>query len=98
MAAAAYDPTDESGWYYLSFVDTDRPEGDRWLGGCFVEADHSMGAAAAAWQKRCNPGGEVQMWGPMQAPPEARLQNRLLNRDEVHSAEVKLRPIIHQHD
>jgi hypothetical protein len=58
-----------SSWYYLSFVDDDRPRGSRWLGGCCVEADSPIGAVQEAWRRGCNPGGEVGIWGPFPKPP-----------------------------
>jgi hypothetical protein len=48
-------------YYWLSFVDDARPEGDRFLGGCLVEASSSEEAVVEAWQQQCNPGGEVAM-------------------------------------
>src|SRR5205807_7468130 len=29
--------TAEPGWFYLSFVDPDRPEGDQFVGGCYLQ-------------------------------------------------------------
>jgi hypothetical protein len=48
-------------YYWLSFVDNDRPQGQRFLGGCLVEATSAQDAVLEAWAQQCNPGGEVAM-------------------------------------
>ena len=93
------DDTDEEGWYYLSFVDPDLPEGSSWLGGCFVHARNNRDAAAEAWVQGCNPGGDVLIFGPTNHAPQEQYRNRILNHDEVRSAKAGgLRPIYHQHE
>lgn len=73
-------------WYWLSFVDPDGPEGDRFLGVSIVEAENGQEAVAAAWRLGCNPGGEVAML-PYAADgfqlPAPHLLNRLLTSDEL---------------
>ncbi len=46
-------------YYWLSFVDDTRPEGDRFVGGCIVVASSAAGAVMEARAQDCNPGGEV---------------------------------------
>jgi hypothetical protein len=46
-------------WWWLSFVDNDRPEGDRFLGVAVVPAPNVVMASQVAWALGCNPGGEV---------------------------------------
>ena len=46
-------------YYWLSFCDSDRPEGQHFLGGCIVEAWNAEDAVREAWAQNCNPGGEV---------------------------------------
>ena len=45
---------------WLSFVDPDKPEGDRFLGVAIVpDALEPVAAVKEAWRLKCNPGGEV---------------------------------------
>lgn len=73
-------------YWYLSFCDTDRPKGHKFLGGCFVEAQSAQEAIQAAWAHGCNPGGEVAM---VQVPEEREAAiarwgtNRLLSKQEL---------------
>ena len=46
-------------WWWLSFCDPDRPAGDRFVGGCFVQGRDVGCAVRRAWQLGCNPDGEV---------------------------------------
>jgi hypothetical protein len=46
-------------YYWLSFCDANRPEGERFIGGCLVEADGVGEAVEESWRWRCNPGGEI---------------------------------------
>lgn len=47
-------------WWWMSFVDNDRPEGDKFVGACIVQAHGVVTAAMQAHDKKCNPGGAVQ--------------------------------------
>jgi hypothetical protein len=47
-------------YYSLSFADPSRPEGQRFLGVCIVEAITFADAIRRAWELSINPGGEVQ--------------------------------------
>jgi hypothetical protein len=74
-------------WWWLSFVDTDAPadgRGDRWLGGCYVEARGVVSAAKRAWDLGINPGGEVAAIPvPEDRSPPVDQRNRLLRKDEL---------------
>lgn len=45
--------------WMLSFCDTEKPVGEQFLGGCIVDADDELAAMRVAWERGCNPGGEV---------------------------------------
>ena len=51
--------------YWLSFVDTKKPEGDKFLGVAIVRGRSAEGAVEMAWHLGINPGGEVLIAGPM---------------------------------
>lgn len=79
--------------WMLSFCDPDVPPADppvpggpSWLGTCVVEATGPALAVARAWAVGANPGGEVQIAGPLplgSIGPE--WMDRLLTRDEVEA-------------
>lgn len=46
--------------WWLSFVDGSRPEGDRFVGVCVVEADEFIDAIRLSHELGCNPGGAVR--------------------------------------
>lgn len=74
------------GWWWLSFVDLDRPEGHRFLGVTIIHASSAMAAVRVAHLQDCNPGGEVAII-PIHVdsdiPPEDR--ERLLSADEARA-------------
>lgn len=57
--------------FWMSFCDPDKPKGQQFLGVSIVEVDEldvmlaignlAMAASAKAWERQCNPGGEVAM-------------------------------------
>lgn len=85
---------DESGWWWLSFVDMDKPEGSRFLGVCIVgpvlEFTHAIPLSHACG---CNPGGAVKGFkinpAHIERLPET-FTHRLLTRDECEQADVML--------
>ncbi len=84
LAEEAADP--EPGLWMLSFCDTTRPAGTQYLGGAVVSAAGPAMAVAAASLFGANPGGEVQMAGPLPFGCIAdEYHNRLLTREEVES-------------
>lgn len=66
-------------WYYLSFADQDKPEGEKWSGCCCVEAEDHIDAVREARRQGCNPGGEVLMQPvpDSEVVPEA-IRNKLI--------------------
>lgn len=70
--------------WYLSFV-----KDDGWAGGCYVEADNIIDAAARAWRLDCNPGGEVM---GLEIPEDfakdipEKDRNRVLRREDLGDA------------
>ncbi len=46
-------------WYWLSFCDPSRPEGEQFIGACIVDGMDEVGAIRTSWEEGCNPGGEV---------------------------------------
>lgn len=49
----------DDGWWWLSFVDPGRPEGDRFLGVAIVPGGNVIQASQFAWTLGINPGGQV---------------------------------------
>jgi hypothetical protein len=47
-------------WYWLSFVDPERPKGDKFVGALLIESNTFAAAIATSWLLKLNPGGEVQ--------------------------------------
>lgn len=47
-------------WWWMSFVDPDRPEGERFVGACIVRAPGPVTAVIEAHAQKCNPGGQVR--------------------------------------
>jgi hypothetical protein len=82
------DPYKEApGWYYFSFIHTDRPKGDKFVGGCYVWGNSLHMALMDTHKRGINPGGDIQIHGPipkhlMRKIPEQD-RNRLLAREEI---------------
>lgn len=73
----------ELGLWWLSFVDPDRPEGQRFLGVVIVQALGFGDAINVSFAKGLNPGGEIQGFQiEMDYVPEA-LRNRLLKKRDL---------------
>ena len=78
--------TEPARWWWLSFADSARPEGQQWLGVAVVRANGFLNACRTARSVGVNPGGEVRgnaMFESLGEPP-ASLPNRLI----VDSAEL----------
>jgi len=72
--------------YYLSFVDENKPEGERWIGGCYC---YGPDPVANAWEAGCNPGGEVMIVGPIEGfSVKDGFMNILLDEDGINNAVV----------
>jgi len=77
----------EQGWWWLSFADPGRPDGQRFLGVAIVEGYGVGSASRRAHELGVNPGGEVrgeQLSGDAIPPSEYR--NRLLSRSDLEDA------------
>lgn len=72
--------------FYLSFATE-----DAFLGGCYVPAASHEQALAWASLNRCNPGGEVEIFGPF--PPEmikpSHIGRLITDKDEIDGAEAQ---------
>jgi hypothetical protein len=81
--------TQPTSWWWLSFVDSDKPEGQRFLGVAIVEGNGVGSASLRAHELGVNPGGEVRASRlEADAVPEARYLNRLLSRKESEQADL----------
>jgi hypothetical protein len=79
----------ELGSWWLSFVDPERPDGQRFLGAAIVEGYGAASASIRAHELRVNPGGSVQaveLKGDGVPPPG--LRNRLLSMNEIKEADL----------
>jgi hypothetical protein len=70
--------------YYMSFV-----KDGVFAGACMVHADTPHHALTVAWQRGCNPGGEVLLMNPVNIPDEKWFY-RILNKDELRELEAEL--------
>ena len=68
-------------YWWLSFVDSHRPVGQRHLGCCIVLGDSMVDAIKCAHMLGCNPGGEVV--GCEVASVPADMIGRMLTPDEL---------------
>lgn len=72
---------------WMSFVDPDRPAGQRFLGVVVTRAtteDDTMTLLAKLWEKGVNPGGECQPFTMSgEAPIPEEFIDRLLTREEA---------------
>lgn len=84
---------DHCGWWWLSFADTRRPEGDHLLGTAIVYGDGLAGALKQAWHRRINPGGEVLGTPLTELVPTGEWRNRLLNRQQSLDADEHGEPV-----
>lgn len=79
--------TEEESLWWLSFCDTDKPEGSQFLGVAIVRANGIATAITMTHMLKINPGGSVAGWGvpdDISIPDE--LQNRLVQKDELREA------------
>ena len=75
-----------SGIWWMSFADSDRPDGEQFLGVALVEASSLSEAMTRSWLTKCNPGGEVQSVEipPLELlPPERQKALTLAPRDTL---------------
>ena len=74
-------------WWWLSFVDSEKPEGHGFLGVAIVEGSGVASASIKAHELGVNPGGAVKGI-PLAGSdvPSVELRNRLLSIDELRQA------------
>ena len=79
-------------WWWLSFCDTEKPEGTQFLGGIFTKARGFISAVQKTHDLGINPGGECKGMGPIPdehvtSSPKFRkhieLADRLLSRKDI---------------
>lgn len=81
------DMKNPEGWWWLSFCDPDKPEGEQFLGVCIVHGGGGGEAIQNAWTIGCNPGGEVMSIPiPEQHVPDEQYRRRLLSKEELEEA------------
>lgn len=80
----------EAGWYWLSFTDSDLPEGSQFLGACMVKAAGQGLALSASHMTGLNPGGAVMIAGPVpdEVVPEWQPRWALMSREEIATMEA----------
>lgn len=79
-------------WFWLSYADPERPQGEQFLGIAIVEGVNMRHATIVASLQGLNPGGECRLW---QLPGElVGFTGRLLTVDEAFEANVALRALI----
>lgn len=74
----------------MSFVDHERPQGQKYLGSCVVDGEDLENATKNAWRIGCNPGGEILS---VEVPEYLRIDkwmNRLLTEQEVREMDKEL--------
>lgn len=95
--------------WWLSFVDPDRPEGQRFLGVTVMDYDLPEGVEALrdivelvlteAWRRQCNPGGAAQVTKLEEladAVTPMTYRNRILMKPEVAELERVQKELIAQ--
>ena len=83
MAAEAADP--KPNWYWLSFIDPEAPDGEKFLGVAIVYAEGPILAVRNSKRLGINPGGEVAIL-EMDKPPAPEYRERLLGDAEARKA------------
>ena len=78
----AEEAENEPAYWWLSFCDTRKPAGEQFIGGSVVKARGMAHALQASWDLGCNPGGEVQGWGPIPEIPPNYPVGKLLSKPE----------------
>ncbi len=78
-------------YYWLSFTDPERPEGQRFLGGCIVEAENFLAATTRAWKLGISPGVEGSEVAGIAIAPEYEANigrfgvDRLISKAELNA-------------
>lgn len=73
-------------YWWMSFCDSERPKGDKFLGALIVKADNHLEMIKRSWALHLNPGGEVMFFEiPSQYEqriPRDWIETRLLTKAE----------------
>lgn len=76
---------------WLSFCDTDKPQGQQFLGVIITKALDFRQAVADTWLLQINPGGEVSMYDiPDEIPIRPQIFDKLLSRQELEKEGFQL--------
>jgi len=78
--------------FWLSFVNPNKPVGEKFEGVVILEAEDGLAAVRRAWAMGLNPGGEALIAELMAPYPDTKYRNRLLTREE---AEACNREMVH---
>lgn len=75
-------------WWWLSFVDPHKPEGERFLGVIITMAGGISEATQKLWDMGINPGGEVKAYPypDDEEPPPEQYRNKLLSKAQLEEA------------
>lgn len=84
---------DHFGWWWLSFTNPTRAEGDHFLGTAIVYGAGLAGAVRQAWHRNINPGGEVLGTPLKELVPTEEWRNRLLTRQQSLDADEHGEPV-----
>jgi hypothetical protein len=75
-------------WWYCSFVEPDRPEGDQFIGAVLVYGSGGPDMLMTLGSLNLNPGGEVAMV-PVPVPPPKEYRGRLLSRADIEDWDAR---------
>jgi hypothetical protein len=60
--------TEEKNYWWLSFADLNKPEGEQFLGATILRGNSLVEVTKEAWRREINPGGEIK--GSMISPKD----------------------------
>jgi hypothetical protein len=74
-------------WFWISFADPDKPEGDQFLGVVVVQGGGMQEAIQNAWSMGINPGGQVMAFELLDDEvPDEQYRRRLMSKEELEEA------------
>jgi hypothetical protein len=83
-------------FWWMSFCDPDRPEGDRFIGALVIRADNAHEMIDRSWALDLNPGGEIAFFEiPKQYEPRIPpdwIETRLLTKTECETFDAGFAP------
>lgn len=74
-------------WWWISFLNSDRPTGQMFTGVCIVEGNDFGEALTNSWAHNCNPGGEAQGM-QLEVPPDPKHTYRLLTMEMLEEYDL----------